>query len=69
MKRRRAAGDPRWIKLRRTICVHGKTLPRGTVAFFFPLTGAMLTGDAARRAARQFALELLDEEFLGVRYG
>jgi len=61
----RYARDPRWLITRWPAKDGaGNFIPKGTRVFYYPATKAMLTGDAAEQAARDFAAAANDESFM-----
>jgi hypothetical protein len=57
--------DPRWITLKydsRPNSLTGQFYPKGTRVLFYPNTGAVIGGEAAEQAWRDFEATCFDEQ-------
>lgn len=56
------SNDPRWIIARRAgVDARGQKFDAGDTVYYYPLTKVILTGEAAKQAAREFQAALDDE--------
>ena len=58
--------DPRWITAKWPGKDRdGAEYKKGDRVFYYPLTKTIVAGEAAEKAAREFASDRADEEFIG----
>jgi hypothetical protein len=59
------SNDPRWISAKYAgTDLNGRAFTKGEDVFYYPRTRAILSGEAAKQAAREFECAAQDEAFM-----